>query len=143
MKVRLDNVVISGGGAESPSGLRIGQTRAIQTADYIGATFGAQFARRQYRLEIAFQVTRLHASLREAEVFVLDHPASIPASGTLEIMTDRSAGLSAYRWIPNTVTVRVELLQHVGITTVWSYSFLGSEILKDNPRLTGQKVKTD
>mgnify|MGYP006921302997 CR=1 FL=1 len=138
----MDSVVISGGGAESPSGFRIGQTRAIQTADYIGATYGAQFARRQYRLEIAFQVTRLHSSLREAEVFVLDHPASIPASGTLEFITNVSVGLSSGRWIPNAVTVRVELLQHIGLTTVWSYSFLGAEVLTANPRLAGANVKT-
>lgn len=139
----MDSTVISGGGAESPSGLRIGQTRVVQTADYIGATYGAQFPRRQYRLEIAFQVTRLHTSLREAEVFILDHPASIPASGTLEIMSDVSTGLSAGRWIPNAVTVRVDLVQQIGLTTIWSYAFLGAEVLKSNPRFPGANVKTD
>jgi hypothetical protein len=135
VRVRIANFVIcSGVGADAPSGLTLVQSRAVQDVDYVRASYGAQFARGQFRHEVGFRVTRLHADLRAAQLFVLDHAQAIPQSGILAFEHRGGVG-SGSRWIRDALVVRVECVAHIGLTTVWSYQFLGGEILTVNPYL--------
>lgn len=135
MKIRFGTVWISEGGRESPAGFRVVPARAIQQIDYVRAQFGTQFARGNLRHEISFTITRLHADLRAAALYAMDHGQSLPTTETLEIYSDGSGGVSGRRWYRDAVLARAELVQLVGITTIWAYAFLAGEALTRDPRM--------
>lgn len=135
MRVLLDKVSLSAGGDESPSGLTIVETRAVQAVDYVRADYGAQFGRANFRHEIAFRVTRLHTSLQASLEFILDHPQTIPETGMLSFLFNDRGSSGVGRWIRDAVLIRVECVALVGLTSIWAYQLVGGQVLKKNPNL--------
>lgn len=127
---------IAAGGSEGPDGLRLSQSRAVQTVDYVGSveTAGGIFARGNYRHDLTFAVTRTRDSLRGAAAEIFDHPGSLPDTDTLAI-EEREAGGVLRRWVADAVLVRVEMLEQTGTTTRWGYQFLLGPIATKNPDL--------
>lgn len=142
MRIQLDNTIIAAGGHEAPAGLTIVETRALQGVDYVRAAYGAQFPRGNWRHEISFTVTRLHADLRAATLFIVDHPQTVPASGLLAILHDDRGSAVGGRWIRDAVTNRVECVRLIGMTTIWAYAFVGGEVLKKNPKYAPSAGRT-
>lgn len=131
MKIKLGSVWLAETGALAVSGLRLDQVRSVQTADYIGAAFSAAFPRGNKRHTVSFQVTRIHASIADAQRFVFDHPATVPESGLLYM--EPAAGVG--RWIEDAVVVEVSLVALTGLTSQWSYTLIGGEVLATDPTL--------
>lgn len=132
MRVRYGNHVLAAGGSEAPDGLRLTHNRAAQTADYIAADQGETFSRGNARRELSFTVTRTHDHLRAATAFILDHPENLADSGTLLVEQRETAGV-VRRWSSEAVLLRADLVQQIGITTIWLYQFALGPITKADP----------
>ena len=121
---------LASGNLEAASGFRLRQERAVQPTQYVRATYADTLPRENRRHVIRFEVTRIHASVGAAEAYILDHPDSLPSSGTLLIQDNAS---SNSRWIEDAALGDVELVFYAGLTTRWAYTLYGGETLSSDP----------
>lgn len=84
------------------------------------------FDRLNEHFGMAFSVARKHASFNAAELFVLDHISELPRRGLVIVTANAQAPRS--RFFPNAIIQRPRLLSHIGISTIWSYSFTAPTI---------------
>lgn len=120
---------LAGHGHTSPADLRINGELVAETAEYLRATVVDVFNRGNRRTSVTFSVTREHASVEAAQLYLLRHEVNVPRSGLVTFEAEQARGsLWMYDAVLNTVSS-----SHVGATTLHSYSILGGEISNINP----------
>jgi hypothetical protein len=68
----------------------------------------------------AVQVQKLHATLGAALLYIGTHPDTVPATGNAKFEQDTSSV-----WLIGCGIDSVRLVQRIGVTTVFEYSFVG------------------
>ena len=92
-------VELAGEGAKGVNGFTLGNQRIVQLQDFTRALSGDAVARGGRRSNLSFSVTRQHADLREAELFVLLHGEELPPEGLLTIQCQGYNGSRTTRYL--------------------------------------------
>jgi hypothetical protein len=130
MKVKLQDFWLAGA-PEDPwksqaSGLRMSSTRQAQVAERIRAAAADVFNRGNLIHAISFDVSRTHVTPQAAELFLLDHPEQIPASGVLTLLTIGPTGAQQTRTYQAVLTGIQS--SHNGISSRHSYTLTGKRL---------------
>lgn len=103
------------------SNLSLRASRSAQVTSRIRAASADVYDRGNLIYTLSFDVSRIHATLAAAELYLIDHPAAVPPSGTLTLTT-----------AANTRTFDAVLLDisssHVGLTTRHTYTLNGKRL---------------
>ena len=114
---------------------RIEAERSVQENRLLRAAT-AQFQNRaNYRTRVSFEVVRNHASVREAETFLLGHGQDLPATGLAVFTGVNDAGAATTRYLSNAV---IESLDGsgAGTTTRHRYVLRGGQLQSTAPATT-------
>lgn len=88
--------------------------------------------RQNLKRSYSFAVRREHDSAGDAEIFMLDHEDTLPATGVLRLVARNEQGQETERWI-QAAAIEVSDSSYIGRTTSHSYTIVGGEMLKVNP----------
>lgn len=132
----LANGTISGG--FSLTGLRFKVTRICDLVIPLGELNPVPMDRNKRRADISFSVSRVHATIKAAEEYILDHDATIPRTGDAKLVVgDGSITTEApYALIINGALVTHELTSYIGKKTEHAYTIIGSllfSVIPDEP----------
>ncbi len=132
MKIKIATFWLSEDGQLSPDSLRVNGKRVIQIAALLRADASVTFNRKNTVTTIGFSITREHASVREAEAFLIQHEAEIPSSGIVEFVCyDGDGGESSFYL--ETGFLEVTDATYIGCSTFHSYSLVGGRITITKP----------
>lgn len=121
-------------GYTSPDNLRINGETMADTAEYLRAAAVEVFDRGNRRTSISFSVTRTHASLEAAELFILKHETTLPRRGLIEFEAHQGRGRA---WLYDAVLTQASC-SHKGVTSVHDYAILGGAVSSVNPNTLPQ-----
>ncbi len=128
MRVRINAVYLAPGGDAPTQGLSWDGAPSTQRSD--AARGQPRFYDRKARSHtMAFGVTRKHASLGEAEAFIMTHTRELDANatGTITVLAESDSGSPAGGWTaPGRVTSWSGLQR--GVSTEWNYQIEFGEI---------------
>jgi len=113
----------NGAGGQFKGGLNTRLTRATQVDDLINAAYGQELPRGNARVTFSFTVQRTMTTSDVAMMFLRDHPALVPASGTLAVVI---ANTTAY--LKNAVVKSVTSSDQTDISFNFTYEVSGSYI---------------
>jgi hypothetical protein len=133
MKITVDDFVLAE--MSGPVGVRdfkISSGREIEEAQFLRADAAAFFDRKNQRTIIAFSVTRLHASIRDAEVFLLAHETDVPSGGLVTFTALGNDGQEVSRYLADAI-VQVTEASYIGLSTRVGYSIKGGLLLSQRP----------
>lgn len=83
MRIRIGNTWLASGGREAAAELSVNGQQAVDEPAFFRALAATFYARGRASTAISFVVSREHASVRDAEVFLLMHWAELPKEGTV------------------------------------------------------------
>lgn len=118
-----------------PVGVRdfkISNSRLVEPAQFLRAAATAFFDRKNLATTITFVVTRLHASVRDAEVFLLAHESEVPAGGLAAFTARSDDGQEVTRYLDAAI-VEVTEAAYVGLSTRHLYTIKGGLLLTQRP----------
>lgn len=127
--VYLADGTISGGA--SLSGLRLRMHRYFDVVVALQTLNPVLMDRNKRRVEISFNIPRVHDTIADAEVFCLDHDANIPRTGDVKLITMGTEAVIAL--IVNGALVSHELARQIGKFTEHAYRITGSPIFAPTP----------
>lgn len=133
MKITIDQFVLAE--MSGPVGVRdfkIVSTRQVEAARFLRAAAGAFFDRKNQVTTVTFAVTRLHASVRDAEVFLLGHESEVPAVGLVTFTARAADGQEVSRYL-DAALVEVAESAYVGLSTRHLYTIKGGLLLAQRP----------
>lgn len=87
---------------------RLEAERSVQEGRLLRAAAAAFFDRANARTRVSFEVTRSHASVREAEAFLLNHEQALPPTGLAVFTAVNDAGAATTRYLADAVLESVE-----------------------------------
>ncbi len=128
MRVRINAVYLAPGGDAPTQGLSWYGAPSTQRSD--AARGQPRFYDRKARSHsMAFGVVRKHASLGEAEAFVMSHNRELDANavGTVTVLAESNDGAPAGSWSAPGRVVSWSGLQR-GVSTEWNYQIEFGEI---------------
>ncbi len=108
-------------GGMSAGDMRLRFTRAIEVVQPLGEGTPATYDRGTRTIDLSFTVARVHVSIKESEVFIAKHDATVPDSGVVAITT--TAGEVAF--IENGILIDFQLQSQIGSTTFYHYHITG------------------
>ena len=114
---------IAAGGVESPAGLKINGSNSTQIFEGLRADSISAKDRGNVKTSIAFDITRRHSNISEAQSYMLLHQSTIPASGTVVFYMENGTNLYMRGSAIQTVNSH-----HTGTTTFHSYALIGGKI---------------
>ncbi len=110
-------------GGVAASDLRLGFTRGIEVVQELGTPDPVTFDRGTRTLTLSFTVHRVHASIKDAELFIGNHEHAVPQSGAIKLVT---TGISAsIVFIISGFLTDIQLLRQIGATTSHGYKIVG------------------
>lgn len=123
MRIRINDLYLAEGGAQSPSGLSMEGAPSTQRSDSPRAGGPSFFDRKVRAHTESFTVGRLHRTLSEAEHFLRSHAKALDADavGTIEFIAEGDAGGAAGKWKAPGRLVGYSA-RHIGVTTVHTYT---------------------
>lgn len=133
MKISVGNFVLAE--MSGPVGVRefkVSSSRAIEPAQFLRAAAGAFLDRQNAVVTISFRVSRLHGSVREAEVFLLAHAGEVPSGGLVTFTARGDNGQEVSRFLDAAV-VEVTEAAYVGCSSTVLYSIRGGRLLSQRP----------
>ncbi len=102
--------------------LRLRITRSIEVVQALGVADPSTYDRGTRTIDLSFTVTRVHASIKEAEVFFSKHENSVPQSGSVKLTS--SNGL-VVAFIANALLIEFRLISQIGASTFITYHIVG------------------
>ncbi len=121
-------------GGMSATNLRLRYTRAIEVVQGLGSTNPATFDRGARTIDLSFTVTRVHPSIKEAEVFIAKHDSTVPDSGVIALTT--TGGEVAF--IANGIAVELQVISQIGASVFYSYRITGGLFFGIQPTPTNR-----
>ena len=121
--IPLADGTLSGGYALSE--IRVNVQRIFDVVVELGEPNPVPFERSVRQTIFDFQVTRVHASISEAEEFIFDHDADIPSSGPVKFTATDGLGI---RYLINARLITHQLIKYIGKTTTHSYHIEGGRL---------------
>ena len=124
---------ISGGFALT--GLRLRMQRYFDVVIPIAALDPVLLDRNKRRADISFTVQRVHATIKDAEIFCADHDATIPRTGDIKLisMPEVFTSTTIIALIVNGALLSHELVKQIGKFTEHAYRIAGSPIFAPTP----------
>ncbi|PTY03092.1 hypothetical protein DB346_07515 [Verrucomicrobia bacterium LW23] len=114
-----------------PGGLQISGADQVQHAALLRATSMASFNRGNRQTALSFTVVRRHASLRDAEHFLLTHERDLPRSGLVTLTARSPGGAEVSVYLPAASVTPQS--RYAGLTTRHSYTIQGGALLTAPP----------
>lgn len=128
MKITLGNFVLAGNPpTEAPADFRIDGTELVDPKQRLRALSTKPEGRGNTQMTVSFTVTRLHASLRIAEGYMLKHETDLPKVGTVKFFTQDPNG-SENEYYMHNAALQSHQGQHHGLTTIHNYQLTGGQI---------------
>ncbi len=123
------------------SDLRMRFTRGIEVVQTLGAINPTTYDRGTRRLELSFTIHRVHASIKDAELFIGNHENAVPQSGTIKIVT---TGISTSAYLLSGFLVGIQLVRQIGLSTSHSYRIVGGifDTKPGRPQTLNQVIST-
>lgn len=126
MQITFGNTVLA-----SPSltgaplfGLTLNGREIIQETDFLRAVAATFYARGNRTTELAFNVTRLFTTLREAQRFALTHATGLPSRGTLQVLVGEGADTETV-YLEGVVLESADIVSQRGVAIVVRYVLKG------------------
>lgn len=134
MRITVGNpeFVLSDHNSTAPADLRIVERRLTQVTEFVRAVDISTFDRKNKQTTITFSVTRQHASIRGAGVYMLEHATKLPNRGLVTIEARDTNGSLTRRYLKNAMISSVESRQ-LGVSTFHSYEIVGGQMLTTKP----------
>lgn len=88
--------------------------------------------RKNLRHRYTFSVTRRHADVATAEIFVLDQPQSLPVLGVLKFEARHPNGAITRRWL-RFGAMESAPVGYTSIVTTHNYNLIGGEMMNTDP----------
>jgi len=135
MLIKVNNVELANGAVRAqdqsagPTDFRLNGRRLEQERQFTRATAVSMKDRGNLKTSISFGVTRLHASVEDAEYFVLSHYQSLPGEGDV-VFTARSASGGVARLKLVNATIAITDHHYKGCRTWHSYQISGGAMEK-------------
>lgn len=133
MRITINEFVLAE--MSGPVGVRdfkVSHERLMEQAQFLRAAASAFFDRKNQATTITFAVTRLHASVRDAEVFLLAHEAEVPAGGLVTFTARGDNGQEIARYL-DAALVEVAESAYVGCSSTVIYRIKGGLLLRQQP----------
>lgn len=133
MKITVNHFVLAE--MSGPVGVRdfkIVNERLVEAARFLRAESGAFYDRKNRATLVTFAVTRLHGSVRDAELFLLAHELQVPGSGRVTFTARTEDGREVARHLDAAI-VGVTESRYVGQSTYHSYAIKGGRLLTQRP----------
>lgn len=115
---------LAGHGPTAPANLRINGQTVAEAAEYLRAATVEVFDRGHRRTTITFSVTRIHASLETAELYLLKHETTLPRRGLVEFEVWQGRGRA---WWYDAVLIQ-SACSHQGVTSFHEYTLVGGAV---------------
>lgn len=125
----LTDETILGGYALTNLSLRM--QRIFDVVIPLGEALPVLFDRNKRRVDISFSVSRVHASIQDAETYITDHDSLIPRTGDIKLITEGSDSIVAL--IVNGALLNHSLVRQIGKYTEHAYQISGSPIFAPGP----------
>ena len=109
------------------SAIRMATQGNVQIAPRVRSRNAEAFIRQNYRTDVSFTVTDLHASLDAAEQFVLEQAEELKDLGSQDLIMRTSANQSQ-RTLKYARLSGIQIA-YTGLSTVTNYSFSGEQIV--------------
>lgn len=116
--------------ARGPFGLRVNGGPMIETAQFLRASAVKLFNRGNNRYSAQFGVWRQHATIEQAEDYLITHPGELPTANGLVCEIELNAGRKVYLSTPFIEIVDSSIR---GLRTEHTYRLLGGAIVGSNP----------
>jgi len=110
------------GSGEFEEDFKINGQRVVQVGEFLRAEDARPFGRGNRKTTISWAATKEHASMHDAESFLLEHEATIPSSGTLVCIAE-GEGQSSYEL--SDAQLQTHDCSRIGVTTLHKYLFIG------------------
>lgn len=145
----LADYTMSGGFALT--GLRIRMQRIFDLVIPLGELDPVVMDRNKRRVDISFNVSRIHATIQDAETYITDHDATIPRTGDVKLISqpDSIFSTTITALIVNGALLNHELVRYIGKYTEHAYRISGSPIFAPTPGTdflvteAGDKITTE
>ena len=126
MKVKVEDFFLAEGGIQSPSDdFNVDVRRVSQVVNGLRWEEAKIFDRGNVQTTITFSVYRIHDSVADAEVFILDHGANMPGSGEVEFISE---GEDALVRVLTASVIEGVLCNYEGVSTNYSYTIIGGKV---------------
>ena len=125
MKIEIGAYTLCAGALESPEELSRAAEDQLQTALALRATEAKSYNRGNRTHSFRFRLTRTYASIAAAEVALLDHPAEVPATGTVKFTVEGAS--PAIRYL-HAATCHAFAARQIGCSIQWDYTITGGTL---------------
>lgn len=116
-------------GGWSLSDFRLRMQRIFDVVIPIGEISPVLYDRNKRRVDITFTVSRIHDSIKDAEIYINEHESLVPRTGEIDLIAD--GGVVAL--VVNGELLSHELLKQIGAYTEHAYHITGSPISAPSP----------
>ena len=134
MKIHIGTFELAGAGELSPDSLRINAKRSVQIGQCIRAEAARPFNRKNTQTTVSFSVTRSHADMMAAHVYMLWHEVSIPGSGNVRFTGYNQNGAETVFYF-TAGSLDTTDASHTGLTTFHSYTLIGGRLTDKEPEI--------
>lgn len=116
--------------AKGPFGLRVNGGPMIETAQFLRASTVKLFNRGNSHYTAQFGVWRQHATIEQAEDYLITHPGELPTADGLVCEIELNGGSKVYLTTP---FIEISDSSIRGLRTEHTYRLLGGGIVASNP----------
>ena len=132
MRIAIANFQLAGDADEGPIGLTHDGRLVVDEQEFLRATAVELFNRANRATVISFSRVWSFTDLGAAELFLLDHPASIPQQETCKFTTMSNAGALSYRYIARAM-VGAYRGAVMGTAITFNYTIRGGALQANEP----------
>lgn len=133
MKITINDFILAE--MSGPVGVRdfkIVNDRLIEPAQFLRAEAGKFYDRKNRTTTVTFSVTRLHATLQDAELFLLTHESAMPRAGLVTFTARSDADEELSRYLADAL-VSVAEATYTGVASRHFYKITGGLLLTAPP----------
>lgn len=130
---QLADGTISGGFALS--GLRLRMQRVADMVIELGELNPTPLDRNKRKADISFTIDRIHATIGDAEAYILDHDSTVPRTGDVKLIVSvyGIVATTPYALIVNGAVISHELAVQYGKFTRHNYHIMGAPLFSVTP----------
>lgn len=147
MLCSINNFLLADGtisGGVALSNLRLTITRYFDVVIPLGELDPVPLDRNKRRANVSFNVSRVHASIKDSETYILDHDTTVPRTGDAKLIVSVE-GITTnipYALIINGALVSWELVSYIGSKTEHAYTITGAPLFSVDPGVDRMLLET-
>jgi len=113
--------------------LRFRVQRKIQVSEVFRAEEVETFDRGNRETTVTFEISRTFPNQQAADVYVLQHEETVPATGIVTFTAYQPNGQKVVRYLADGKVRQHELVEQIGVTTRHQYTIIGGTIQQAVP----------